>query len=319
MSIVGIDEIVYGADDLEGCRRFFEDWGLVLAGEAPERLTFETANGGRVIVARSETLAATPAFEDGPTLRQVVWGVDDAATLASLRQRLASLPGFRDEDGRPGCVDPNGMALAFQLTTKRPVEVTGARSNTWDRRERIDSPAPIYARATPIEVGHVVFFVKELAATQAFYESLGFVLSDRYPERGAFMRCSARGGHHDLFLLKTPDGRRGLNHVAFTVRDIHEVFGGGLYVSSRGWETQLGPGRHPISSAYFWYFRNPAGGLIEYYADEDELTEAWQARDFEPGPTVFAEWAIDGGIDGRTRRQKGREADGKFLTDKRRT
>jgi hypothetical protein len=32
---------------------------------------------------------------------------------------------------------------------------------------------------------------------------------------------------------------------------------------------------------------------------------------------VFAEWAIEGGIDGRTRRQKGRTADGKFLTDKR--
>jgi catechol-2,3-dioxygenase len=165
-------------------------------------------------------------------------------------------------------------------------------------------------------VGHVVFFVADLAATEAFYASLGFVTSDRYPQRGAFMRCAPRGGHHDLFLLRTPDAKRGLNHVAFTVRDIHEVFGGGLHISRSGWETQLGPGRHPISSAYFWYFRNPAGGLIEYYADEDELTEAWQARDFEPGPTVFAEWAIEGGIDGRTRRQKGRQNDGQFLTDK---
>ena len=56
--------------------------------------------------------------------------------------------------------------------------------------------------------------------------------------------------------------------------------------------------------------------LIEYYADEDELTEAWQARDFEPGPTVFAEWAVDGGIDGHTRRQAGHKAAGKFLTEK---
>lgn len=181
----------------------------------------------------------------------------------------------------------------------------------------MDTPATIYERATPIEVGHVVFFVAELEATEAFYASIGFVASDRYPGRGAFMRCDARGGHHDLFLLRTPDGKRGLNHVAFTVRDIHEVFGGGLHFSGRGWETQLGPGRHPISSAYFWYFRNPAGGLIEYYADEDELTEAWTPRDFEPGPTVFAEWAVDGGLDGRTRRQKGVRNEGKFLTEKR--
>ena len=42
-----------------------------------------------------------------------------------------------------------------------------------------------------------------------------------------------------------------LNHVAYTVRDIHEVLGGGLHISRQGWKTQLGPGRHPISSAYF--------------------------------------------------------------------
>ncbi|MNV45918.1 hypothetical protein D3C71_1377300 [compost metagenome] len=88
-------------------------------------------------------------------------------------------------------------------------------------------------------------------------------------------------------------------------------------MARRGWDTQLGPGRHPVSSAYFWYFKNPAGGLIEYYADEDHLDERWQPREFEPGPTVFAEWAIDGGLDGNTRRQKNAEsAGGKFLTDR---
>ena len=71
-----------------------------------------------------------------------------------------------------------------------------------------------------------------------------------------------------------------------------------------------------MSSAYFWYFENPAGGLIEYYADEDHLTADWQAREFEPGPTVFAEWAVTGGLDGNTRRQKGMEAGGQFLTER---
>ena len=112
--------------------------------------------------------------------------------------------------------------------------------------------------------------------------------------------------------------KAGLNHVAFTVRDIHEVFGGGMHMSRTGWDTQLGPGRHPISSAYFWYFKNPAGGLIEYYADEDQLDAHWEPREFEPGPTMFAEWAIEGGIDGNTRRQKNAGGpEGKFLTEKR--
>jgi catechol-2,3-dioxygenase len=204
------------------------------------------------------------------------------------------------------------------VTRKRALDVHGSPSNVWGQTLRVNQPSPIYERAEPVEVGHVVFFTNKLAEQEKFYqELLGFEMSDRYPGRGAFMRCAPHGGHHDIFLLALPNGKRGLNHVAFTVRDIHEVFGGGMHISRCGWDTQLGPGRHPVSSAYFWYFQNPAGGLIEYYADEDQLTPEWQPRDFEPGPTVFAEWAIDGGIDGNTRRQKNAKApEGKFMTER---
>jgi catechol 2,3-dioxygenase-like lactoylglutathione lyase family enzyme len=163
----------------------------------------------------------------------------------------------------------------------------------------------------------VVFFTPDVAKSTAFYEGLGFVVSDSYPGRGSFMRCALEGGHHDVFLLQMPDGKQGLNHIAFAVRDIHEVFGGGLAMSRAGWKTQLGPGRHPISSAYFWYFECPVGALIEYNADEDHLTADWQPREFTPGPTVFAEWAVDGGLDGHTRRQPKVAAGGQFLTEKR--
>ena len=318
MSVLGIDEITYGADDLPACRRFFEDWGLQLASEEPDRLVFETLNGCRVIVARSTLPGLPAAIESGPTLREVVWGVESAVDLARYAARIRNADGFVEAGGRIGCTDPNGLAVRFQLTQKRTVEVAGAEYNTWNRKNRINQASPAYERAQPIEVGHVVFFVKDVQACERFYvDNFGFAASDRYPGRGAFLRCAPEGGHHDLFLLQRPDGQPGLNHVAFTVRDIHEVFGGGMHISRCGWQTQLGPGRHPISSAYFWYFRNPAGGLIEYYADEDQLTAEWQPREFEPGPTVFAEWAIDGGIDGNTRRQKSAQApDGKFLTDR---
>ena len=208
--------------------------------------------------------------------------------------------------------------MRLQVTRKRELQLDSATYNTWSQKDRINQASPAYERATPIEVGHVVFFVKDVVACERFYvDNFGFAASDRYPDRGAFLRCAPDGGHHDMFLLQRPAGDAGLNHVAFTVRDIHEVFGGGMHISRCGWETQLGPGRHPISSAYFWYFKNPAGALVEYYADEDQLTADWQPREFEPGPTVFAEWAIDGGIDGNTRRQKGAgAAGGKFITDR---
>jgi len=327
MSVEGIDEITYGADDLPTCKRFFLDWGLSLVQEEEDRLTFETLNGCRVIVADRNHPDLPPAIEDRPTLREVVWGVKTMADLIEIENRIHYLPSFisYEKKGikRIGCNDPNGMAVRVQVSQKRNVDVQSAKFNTWNQRERVNQVSPSYERATPIEVGHVVFFVNDVKACEKFYaDKFGFAASDRYPNRGTFMRCAPKGGHHDTFLLQRPTKDPGLNHVAFTVRDIHEVFGGGLHFSRCGWETQLGPGRHPISSAYFWYFKNPAGALAEYYADEDELTAEWKPREFEPGPTIFAEWAIDGGLDGHTRRQKntsnGIGADGKFITDHRR-
>ncbi len=291
--IEGIDRVTYGVEDLEACKRFFLDWGLKLVREGADGLDFESLNGCELWVRKTDDPSLPPAVEAGPTVREVIWGVRTAADLEALEQ-----------SGPLPAIDPNGIGIGFRITRKRPVDVAGTPANVWGHAARVDLPSPVYEHAEPVEVGHVVFFTDSLQETTKFYQALGFHLSDRYPGRGHFLRCSARGGHHDLFLLQTPEGKRGLNHVAFTVRDLHEVIGGGLQMARCGWETQLGPGRHPISSALFWYFKSPAGALVEYYADEDVLTENWKPRDFQPSPTMFAEWAIAGGIDGNTRRQK---------------
>jgi catechol 2,3-dioxygenase-like lactoylglutathione lyase family enzyme len=309
--IEGIDAITYSTDgtsqNWEDTRRFFSDWGLKSLEDTPNKQVWETLNGAQVVVRLPGDQALAPAIEPGPTLREVIWGVADDATLERIGRVLG---GF-------SAIDPHGLRIVFQKSAKRALNIQGASTNPYGNPQRVDAPSPVYERATPVDIGHVVLFTDRVGEAEAFYGRLGFVTSDRYPGRGVFMRCAEVGGHHDLFLLQLPNKATGLNHVAFTVRDIHEVFGGGLHMSRCGWKTQLGPGRHPISSAYFWYFQNPCGGLIEYNADEDKLTGHWQAREFEPGPTVFAEWAIDGGLDGHTRRQPQVAASGAFLTEKR--
>ncbi len=318
MRIVGIDELTFGVKDLALAQRFFTDWGLNPLSSVEGQLEFETLNGAKVRLIDGTVEGFAPGVEPDPTVREVVWGVADASSFVALKQRLQSKLTYFDHGERVGCSDPSGLRLAFQVSVKKTLNLPVPATNNWSSRARVDQRAPQYERAQPVDIGHVVFFVKDLNATRDFYmETLGFVLSDAYPDRGAFLRCEPRGGHHDLFLLQLPQPRQGLNHVAFTVRDHHEVFGGGMHMSRQGWTTELGPGRHPISSAIFWYFESPAGGLIEYYADEDELTEAWTPRSFTPGPTMFAEWAITGGIDGNTRRQTQAQAPtGQFLTDK---
>lgn len=277
--ITGIDRITYGVEDLELCRRFFTDWGLVPRGQ-----DFETLNGCEVLLRHKDDPSLPPAMEAGSTLREVIWGLDSSKEISPV-------------------TDPNGLALKFRESRKRKIDVKGVPINTWDHAARIDAQSAFYDRARPVEVGHLVLFTDRLAEMEDFYKGLGFLVSDRYPGRGVFMRSTPEGGHHDVFVLQTPVSKPGLNHVAFAVRDIHEVFGGGLHISRCGWTTEIGPGRHPVSSAYFWYVKCPAGGLAEYYSDEDFVTPAWQPRSLAPSPELFAEWAITGGIDGNSRRQ----------------
>jgi hypothetical protein len=128
-----------------------------------------------------------------------------------------------------------------------------------------------------------------------YVEMLGFIVSDCYPGRGYFMRGGASRHHHDLFILKVP-GKRGFHHAAFEVGSIHELFGGGLNMTRRGWQTALGPGRHPISSCYFWYFKCPSGGAAEYDFDSDVVDADWVPGEFEQTPENFAEWCLAEGM-----------------------
>jgi catechol 2,3-dioxygenase-like lactoylglutathione lyase family enzyme len=287
MNWAGIDAITFGVDDFERCRKFFADWGL--QETAPGN--FETLNGCEIRLRPKDDPSLPPAIEPGSTPREIVWGVRSEDDLKQLKSATAT--------------DPNGLALRFRVSRKRAVAVKGTPTNTWDRHPRVNAASPVYDRARPIEIGHIVMHTERLAETERYYvERLGFIVSDRYPGRGVFLRCASEGWHHDLFLLQPPGAKPGVNHVAFAVRDVHEMIAGGLHISRCGWETQIGPGRHPISSAFFWYVHCPAGGLAEYYADEDWVTPAWKPRDHVPGPEAFAEWAVTGGIDGKTRRQK---------------
>lgn len=306
MSITGIEKLEFGVEDLPTCEKFMQDFGLqpMLQHWGEPRREFTTLSGASVVLHPKNSEVLPAAFEAGSTLRRMTWGVDSPAALAALQPRLEKMPGFRQVGEELECCDPNGMTLRFGVTALREVELPVTPINQWGDVRRIDQPSPVYAKAEPVNIGHVVFFVEDLAATEKFYcEQLGFQVSDRYIDRAVFLRTQVRGGHHNLFLLKLPNHPRGLNHVAFTVRDIHEVIGGGIAMNKENWSTFIGPGRHPISSAYFWYVNSPTGGAFEYYTNDDYLTENWQPRELEHSLVSFTEWAVEGGIDHDTRRQ----------------
>lgn len=305
MTLKGIDAIVFGVEDLSAAKRFLDDWGVAPVSVTEGKLIYKTRDGSEVIVYHKDDKVLPPAIESGNTVREVIWGAATEADLDKCLQPLRELKGFEAGNNRlPRVIDPNGMTVSFRVSKRTPVVVKPTPPNAPGSHQRIDARAPVITQAHPINIGHMVVFGDDLAAMRKFYtENLGFVVSDEYPGHGVFMRCQKVGGHHNLFVLNRP-GKPGINHVAFTVADIHEVIGGGIAMSKKGWKTEIGPGRHPISSAYFWYFENPLAPPLEYYADEDFCTEAWRPEAHERKPEMFAEWAIDGGIDAATRRQK---------------
>jgi catechol-2,3-dioxygenase len=237
----------------------------------------------------------------GSTVREITWGVTSKRDLTAIANELSrDRDVVEDRDGTIHATDDAGLGIAFRRTKRQPHKALRAPLNAPGTVERIDQRATFYPRATPQSIGHTVWLVRDPGKLEAFYvDRLGFHVTDRFTDNvGVFMRCQAAGGHHNHVVFKAPDGRQRLDHVAFLVRDINEVIAGGLSFTAKGWKTAVGPGRHGLSSAYFWYFDNPCGGMAEYFTDEDHLTEAWTPGTLTRSRQTFAEWFLPNGLPG---------------------
>ena len=294
-AITGIDRVSFAAADIEQACRYASDWGLQPVASGDGAFLFCTVDGCEVEFFAPD--AANPrrtAVGDESGICEVVWGVADAAQVAAIQAELAR---DRAADFGPDGVlrsrDDLGIGIAFRVSARSHEPFAPSCYNQPGQPTRIDQRAVRYDRARPHEISHLAIGVDDAGEAHRFYtERLGFRISDRYADRGIFMRASAEGNHHHLFLMNARLPGTRFNHLAFKVRDIHEVIAGGQYFDSRGWNTFAGPGRHVVSSANFWYFQTPFGGSWEYAADEDMVTEDWQAQDFAAESHIFSEWTF---------------------------
>jgi catechol-2,3-dioxygenase len=283
---------------MKEAQRFYSDWGLRKIKGSPSHSVFETKNGSRVELKTPNSTDLPPPAAPDMHFREMVWGVSSKSHLRTIKLELSKdREVLEDKDGTIHCLDPNGIGLGFRVWRPR-VNIDGARTkiNSYDKVERIDEISTFYGEARPIRMGHIGFVLPDLKSAEKFYrDRLGFWLSDRYAGGAAiFLRCAAKSQHHNLFMIWSADGNKRYHHTAFEVRDIHEVFGGGVAFDKKGWKTEVGPGRHPISSAYFWYFKSPCGGAIEYFTDSDYVTEDWKPHNYRINR--FSEWHLPDGI-----------------------
>jgi catechol 2,3-dioxygenase-like lactoylglutathione lyase family enzyme len=274
MNVTNLDSVVFGVTDLGACKRFWNDFGLAETTAADGATVFSCKNGSTVVLRSADDPSLPQPIEAGATQREAIFGVKGAADLDAIAAELErDRPVRVDTDGTLHAVDPLGFGIGFRVARRTPVAAPELKFNTPGHPDRINTRGEFFASATPLEMTHTVFMIDDPDKIVPFYtERLGFIASDSYPGRGYFLRGGASNHHHNLFLLNVGNMTR------------------------RGWRTALGPGRHPISSCYFWYFHSPCGGAAEYDFDSDVVDERWVPGQFQQTPEVFAEWCLAEGM-----------------------
>jgi catechol 2,3-dioxygenase-like lactoylglutathione lyase family enzyme len=135
----------------------------------------------------------------------------------------------------------------------------------------------------PRRFGHPMLTAQDTTASVRFFlDVLGFRLSDDVGDGTlVFMRCNV--DHHGIGVGKGP--RAGLNHYAWGVENLGVLGQVAEVVARNGGRLIWGPGRHGAGQNLFTYHFDPAGCIVEYYAD---LYQVWDERGYEPG-----RWSLD--------------------------
>ena len=149
------------------------------------------------------------------------------------------------------------------------------------QQETVTRPVAFTRHAGITEFGHLCLDAPDVYEAYRFWHSrFNARVSDWIGDKACLIRVDPV--HHKLAVFKR-DGP-GLCHMNFQVETIDDVFRNWHFLVEQGVEIEMGPGRHPQSTAVFLYFLGPEGFTYEYSYGvrriEDEA--AWRPRTFDP-------------------------------------
>ena len=282
MNIIGPDALLFGVDDVAACAQYLSDYGLAPVDADGRGGRFEALDGTAIVIAHKDEPALPPAMGTASMLRKTVYGVADEQALGTIAEELGRDREVRRlDDGSIEALDDMGFVLGFQVSRRRPLDLPaeainapGAPAGRRANVPGVDEDAP----ALPRTLSHVVYFVPDTARAEAFYQRLGFIITDRLLGAGPFLRPAGSADHHALFMIQTPPFMKGCEHFAFHMGGPTEVMLAGTRFVNKGYQSFWGPGRHKMGSNWFWYFNSPLGCHVEYDADMDTHDAAWSAR-----------------------------------------
>jgi hypothetical protein len=117
MSILGVESVVFGVEDISEHRQFWIDFGLSVEEESELQIVYRLPSGSRLILLRhGDSRLPSPDPFPGDGLKETVWGVSDQASLDRYAASLASeVAVTHDADGTVRCVCPDGQPIALRL------------------------------------------------------------------------------------------------------------------------------------------------------------------------------------------------------------
>jgi catechol 2,3-dioxygenase-like lactoylglutathione lyase family enzyme len=287
MGISRIEELHYGVEDVGECIRFFEDFGLGEHELHDGAVVYRTPVGQKLFLHEASERGLPPAQEEGSTIREVIWGVDEEAALKAITDDLAADREVSfDERGTLHTHDESGYAVGLRVTDPSGIELWHRSSNSTGHEERWNRPLERLGRAHPYRMCHVALNIPMQGREQAvaFYtERLNFRITDQLIDMGTFMQAQGDQDQHTLLLGHRAD-RKGINHIAYEVANFDEVVEGGNHMVGSGWTEARRLGRHTIGSNLFRFFHAPCGGRVEYAADMDRADDSYGPNIYEQRP-----------------------------------
>ncbi|HUB95899.1 MAG TPA: VOC family protein [Stellaceae bacterium] len=279
MDIVGVDQAIFGVEDLEAARKFCRDYGFTELSHGATGADFEALDGTSVSLRLATDPGLPRAPVQGATGRETVWGVRDKAALEQIGAELSSdRQVSRDAAGVLHATDDDGLAIAFRVTQRHPYKAEPKPFNVpgLPPQRAINSRAP-YERGKPRSLGHIVFWSDDPDRSMKFYlDRLKFRMTDHVANKqGVFARAAGSPDHHNIFFIGRPGATPSFQHLECHFGDFQEVVCGGMYLNEQNWKTARGPGRHVLGSNYYWYFVTPMGGALELSADMDQIDDNW--------------------------------------------
>jgi hypothetical protein len=180
--------------------------------------------------------------------------------------------------------EPNGyqIEVVYGQQDQEEIEVPRFGVNTAAARDsRLGELTRIEQGPSHVKrLGHAVIMTPDvMGGTKWFRETLGLVASDEVyaGEKDNIIATFNRidGGeryvdHHTFLCIHGENA--GLNHMAFEVHDIDDVFMGNAHLNKLGkYDHMWGLGRHVLGSQVYDYWQDPWGRVHEHWTDSDRL------------------------------------------------